>query len=394
MARVYNKNNSWYFSIEQEKASQGKRRRVIRGGFATKKEAQRAARELENEIDAGHVVTKAVNVSLHDFMWNNWFEYHKNFVKISTQVINKSAMRRIDRYFPTRLKLKDISAASCSKFINHLFYDKKLSKATITTTLSCLKMIFKYAVVVEKLLAANPTEYVFLPKQYSSEKECLVLKEEQKRLYLEKEEIRAFMTAARQARNAFPMAALYMMLIYTGMRIGEVLSLQWKNIDFEKRIIYVRSTIYFKQNHEYYIYSPKTKASIRDIVISPNLLKELKQYRKCFLEYRMRNQLFWQADEHDFVFVSSREPGKPLRYNTVASAMKRLGQEIGFGRLHPHLFRHTHVSILAEAQVPLSAIKERLGHTNDKTTEQIYLHITKKFKAEAAEKFDAVMNSF
>lgn len=393
MARIYKQRDKWCFSIES-KDDFGKRHRIVRGGFLSKKEAMRSARLFENDKEAGRVPISGSNVSLHDFMWSQWFEYHKNFTKISTQVITKGAMRRIDKYFPLHTKLKDVTTAQITQFINHLFYEQKLSKATIITTLSCLKMAFKYAVVVEKLLAANPTEYVFLPKQYSSEKECMVLKEEQKRLYLEKEEIRAFMTAARQARNAFPMAALYMMLIYTGMRIGEVLSLQWKNIDFEKRIIHVRSTIYFKQNHEYYIYSPKTKASIRDIVISANLLKELKQYRKCFLEYRIRNQLFWQADEHDFVFVSSREPGKPLRYNTVVSAMKRLGKEIGFDGLHPHLFRHTHVSILAEAQVPLSAIKERLGHTNDKTTEQIYLHITKKFKAEAAEKFDAVMNSF
>ena len=393
MARIYKQRDKWCFSIES-KDDFGKRHRIVRGGFLSKKEAMRSARLFENDKEAGRAPTSGSNVSLHDFMWSQWFEYHKNFTKISTQVITKGAVRRIDKYFPSHTKLKDITTAQITQFINHLFYEQKLSKATIITTLSCLKMVFKYAVVVEKLLVANPTEYVFLPKQYSSEKECMVLKEEKKRLYLEKEEIRAFMAAARQARNAFPMAALYMMLIYTGMRIGEALSLQWKNIDFEKHVIHVRSTIYFKQNHEYYIYSPKTKASIRDIVISPNLLRELKQYRKCFLEYRMRNQLFWQADEHDFVFVSSREPGKPLRYNTVASAMKRLGKEIGFDRLHPHLYRHTHVSILAEAQVPLSAIKERLGHTNDKTTEQIYLHITKKFKAEAAEKFDAVMNSF
>ena len=53
---------------------------------------------------------------------------------------------------------------------------------------------------------------------------------------------------------------------------------------------------------------------------------------------------------------------------------------------------HTHVSILAAAKVPLPAIKERLGHTNDKTTERIYLHITKQFKSEVADKFELAMS--
>ena len=130
---------------------------------------------------------------------------------------------------------------------------------------------------------------------------------------------------------------------------------------------------------------------MRDIVISDKLVQELRQYRRQFLEYKMMNQLSWHHNGYDFVFVSTRQPGNPLRYNTVSSCTKRIGNKLGISRLHVHMFRHTHVSILAEAQVPLSAIKERLGHTNDKTTEQIYLHITKKFKAEAAEKFEAIM---
>lgn len=110
------------------------------------------------------------------------------------------------------------------------------------------------------------------------------------------------------------------------------------------------------------------------------------------MAYKLKNNLNWEQNDYDFVFVSKRQPGNPLRYSTVMSCTKRLGKKLGFASLHPHMFRHTHVSILAAAKVPLPAIKERLGHTNDKTTERIYLHITKQFKSEVADKFELAMS--
>lgn len=108
------------------------------------------------------------------------------------------------------------------------------------------------------------------------------------------------------------------------------------------------------------------------------------------MAYKLKNNLNWEQNDYDF--VSKRQPGNPLRYSTVMSCTKRLGKKLGFASLHPHMSRHTHVSILAAAKVPLPAIKERLGHTNDKTTERIYLHITKQFKSEVADKFELAMS--
>ena len=393
MARIYKQDNKWCFSIELSTQLFGKRKRIVRGGFLREKDARKAARDFENNLDKGIAVIQQNNITLHDFMYDVWFPYHKNFVKISTQVITNGAMRRIDKYFPVKTKLRNINATMCMNFINYLFYDKKLSRSTITTTLSCLKMIFKHAFIVEKIITGNPTEYVFLPKMYSQDKERILSSDSQKRLYLEKNEIHAFLSVARQARNAFPFVTFFMLLIYTGMRAGEALALEWKNVDLKNKVIHVKSTIYYKPDNQFYVYSPKTKSSIRDIVISDTLLNELKQYRKKFLEYMIKNQKRWINNGYDFVFVSRTQPGNPIRMSTVSSCTKRLGQKIGFSSLHPHMFRHTHVSILAAAQVPLSAIKERLGHSNDKTTEQIYLHITKQFKTETANKFEVMMRS-
>ena len=60
-------------------------------------------------------------------------------------------------------------------------------------------------------------------------------------------------------------------------------------------------------------------------------------------------------------------------------------------RIHPHLFRHTHASLLVEAGASLEQIMDRLGHADDSTTKLIYLHITRTLKLEAAQKFSILM---
>lgn len=390
MARIYKQNNKWCFSINTKE--NGKRKRIVRGGFLREKDAKKAAREFENDLDSGKAILKQNNMTLHDYMYNTWFAYHKNFVKISTQVILNNDMKRIDRYFPASLKLRDVNSTMCMEFVNHMYFTKRLSKSTVKSTLSCLKMVFKHAFIIDKVISNNPTEYVFLPQMYSKEKELLLAsKKEDKKLYLEKSEVRAFLEETRNSRSAFPFTAFFTILIYTGMRIGEVQSLQWENIDFDNKIIHVKTTAYYKPNNQFFIYSPKTKASIRDVVMPETLCNELKRYKKEFLVYKMKNRMRWIENGYDFVFVSKTQPGNPIRWSTTTSFTRRIGKRIGVDNLHPHMFRHTHVSILAAAKVPLIAIKERLGHMNDKTTEQIYLHITQQFKTEVAEKFEATM---
>ena len=79
---------------------------------------------------------------------------------------------------------------------------------------------------------------------------------------------------------------------------------------------------------------------------------------------------------------------------TVANRMKRLLKIAGINQeLTPHSFRHTHTSLLAEAGVGLEEIMDRLGHTEDETTRNIYYHVTKELKKEASHKFGQLMRS-
>lgn len=392
MARIYKKNNSYYFSIEAGKDKTGKRQRVIRGGFKTKKEAQQVAAELETKIYNGTFIITRKRISLHEFMWEHWLSYHKSFVKPSTLKSVQTHMKRIDRFFGADIRLKDISGYKCNQFAKALLEDFHLQRNVAAQAFIYLKMIFKYAVQVEKILPQNPCDNITLPRYTAAQKEQMRLEKKSKLLFLEKDSLKKFLVAAAADEGSFPYYTVVMLMTYTGMRIGEVLALQWQDIDLENRLIHVKHTL-FRNGGEYVLQSAKTATSIRDIVISDTLIKHLKYYKKNFLMFKILHADEWVHNDFDFVITSRTHCGEPLHNSTVNVWLNKIAKRAGIGHVHAHLFRHTHVSLLAEAGVSLPAIRERLGHSHDKITEEIYLHITKKYKADAATKFEKLLSN-
>lgn len=391
MARIYKKNNSYYFSLEAGKDRTGKRQRVIRGGFKTKKEAQQVAAELETKIYNGTFIINQKQITLHEFMWEHWLEYHKSFVKPSTMSSVRIHLKRIEKFFGKKIKLKDITPYKCSQFTRALM-QYGIQRDVAGQTFIYLKMVFKYAIQIEKLLNNNPCDNITLPKYTIAEKEQLSKIKKEKLLFLEKDELKKFLVTAAADEQAFPYYTVLSIMTYTGMRIGEVLALQWEDIDLDNKIIHVKHTL-FRNGKDYFVQSAKTTTSIRDIVLSDSLVKQIRGYRKIYLAFKLQHADEWTHNDFDFVITSRTRYGEPLHGTTINAWLNKIAKRTGIGHVHAHLFRHTHVSLLAEAGVSLPAIRERLGHSHDKITEEIYLHITKKYKADAAAKFEKLLSN-
>ncbi len=239
--------------------------------------------------------------------------------------------------------------------------------------------------MVEKILSVNPVENIEIPKPKN---ETVVSKP----LYLEKEVLKRFLEVSYLFKRDFSYHMASLVMIYTGMRVGEVIGLEWKNIDFEKRIIRVQQGYYYLGHGKYTIQTPKTKTSVRDIPIHNQLIVELKKYRKEFLAFKMANASRWENTGYDFVFTAYCCPGRPFSAQSLEHWLQRKGRLIEADYLHPHIFRHTHVSLLAEQGVSLEVISDRLGHISNSTTRKIYLHVTKSSRLTAAENFDKIMS--
>ncbi len=186
---------------------------------------------------------------------------------------------------------------------------------------------------------------------------------------------------------------LFTLLAYSGCRIGELQALKWSDIDFEEHTIRITKTYYNPNNNKrsYKLTPPKTDSSIRTISIDPTVIKLLQDHETVQDELKQINHEFYI--DNNFVFTGNE--GYPMVYRTIANRMIRLMAMTGIKKhITPHSFRHTHTSLLIEANVHIKEIQERLGHADIATTMNIYAAMTKDMKKEASTRFSNLMKDF
>ena len=188
---------------------------------------------------------------------------------------------------------------------------------------------------------------------------------------------------------------VFLVLSYTSMRARELIALKWKDIDFNNYTISITKTYYNPTNNtvKYQLVAPKTRSSRRTIIVDEIIINTLMAHKEK--QDRVKAHYKDQYHNEEFIFArSERKPGYPFIVKTVETRMARLLKIAGLNEdLTPHSLRHTHTSLLAEAKVGLEEIMDRLGHSDDSTTRNVYLHITTELKNEASQKFSELMRN-
>ncbi|OAS17459.1 tyrosine-type recombinase/integrase [Paenibacillus oryzisoli] len=380
----------WYFRFDiGPDPKTGERRQREKGGFATKAEAEAAAKQIHTELIQGNFV-EGKDITFDEFS-KTWLETYQlsGKVKPSTIRARSFALKKLKCYL-ARIKMKDITTGMYQNILNALKFagsaDSSLSGIHATGS-----MIFKKA--VEKgIIKRDPTEYAELPKTQQTVEE--LEREEKLPKFLEKNELRTFLKTAIEdgLDRDYP---IFITLAYTGMRVGELCALKWKDIDFNEHTISITKTVYHGDGNvkDYKLLTPKTIKSIRIIEVESAVIAELDKHRSWQKLIRMKHRNKYY--DNDFVFANaSRYPGYPEISINVRDRMKRLLKLSNLNEsLTPHSLRHTHTSLLAEAGVALETIMDRLGHNNDSVTKSVYLHVTKSKKKEASQKFAELMRS-
>ncbi|AJO16790.1 integrase [Bacillus paralicheniformis] len=290
------------------------------------------------------------------------------------------------------LKMKDITRKQYQEALNDL-KARGYAENTIDGAHRTGRMIFKRAIELE-VIKTDPTEYAIVPKVQKTVEELEREKELPK--YLEKEELAHFLSIIPDHQMDIRDYPIFFTLAYTGMRAGELCALKWSDIDFEEQTISITKTYYNPRNaiKEYELLTPKTKKSKRVIDVTEDVLIELDKLRKAQKEVQMKYRKTYHNEGFVFAQLDEVNAGYPAYVKLIEIRMKRLLKIANLNpSLTPHSLRHTHTSLLAEAGVSLEQIMDRLGHTDDDTTKNIYLHITKPKKKEASHKFSELMRS-
>lgn len=377
---------TWSFSIDLGRDPKtGKRKQKTVSGFKTKKEAQLAAAAMQQELAQGTFIAEK-DILFKEFVLE-WIKLYQPSVKVSTVRVRQHESGKLLDYFEG-CQVKQITKKMYQDALVDL-YEKGFAHNTIAGINTTGKMIFAKAVELE-IIKNDPTQYAKLPRPQKTVEE--IESEEQSVKYLEKEELACFLKTAKE--NGLERDyVIFTTLAYSGVRVGELCALKWRDLSFSEYTLSITKTYYNPKNRatDYQLLSPKTNTSRRTIELDPSVFKELEKLKSRQNELKMLHRDVYY--DNDFVFAKTeKDMGYPEFIKTIQNRMRRLLKLSGLNEsLTPHSLRHTHTSLLAEAGVGIHEIMERLGHQDDEITKRVYLHVTKTMKKEASQKFGELM---
>lgn len=177
------------------------------------------------------------------------------------------------------------------------------------------------------------------------------------------------------------------LLLYTGFRRGELLGLEWKDIDFENHLIYVRrSSLYLPDRG---IYEDKTKnaTSERVIKVQTDAFPMLREFRHWQMERRLAAGDRWE--QSDRVFTAA--DGSPLHPDVLSGWFHDFVKRSGLPDVSIHSLRHTNATLLIAAHIPITTVADRLGHATASTTAKIYAHAIKTADEAAADVLEDIL---
>lgn len=339
------------------------------GSYIRKTVYAKTKKELDGKITE---ITKELNSGLA--VWDNsmtfaelseiWFEQYNPMASERWKYSNGGLIRKHLLPVLGSFKVKDLRQIHLQMIIS------KLAKQGYAT--HSMKQIQQVAVrimtvaVNSDLIIRNPFLGVTVPS-----------KEAEQRQPLTKEQIKLVTDNWRGHK----MGVAGMIMLYAGLRKGELLALTWEDIDLDKRIIKVNKSLSCLRNRNT-VKSPKTKAGTRDVPIPTilfNVLCEVKKPSGYFITRKNGEMMTEMAYKRTW--------DSYLRFlNECAGGRKGSGHRKPvwvIDRFTAHMMRHTYATMLFDANVDVKSAQKFLGHSDIEVTLNIYTHLS-KFKEDQA----------
>ncbi|MBM7707108.1 integrase [Chryseomicrobium aureum] len=360
----------------------GERKQISRRA-KTKKEAEKRVLDALRKLQEDGIDEKRIKKMPFDKVAIDWMEqYSLTGKKRSTIRIREKEIKILNRYI-AKVNIDKISHKMYQKILKDLT-DKDYARTTISGVHTTAGMIFKYA-IKEKLIKESPSIGAVVPQKRLTVEEIENSNIEEK--YLERGELTEFLLTVKEHGLNLDLETFYL-LAFSGMRSGELCALKWSDINFKTKEVRITKTLYNEDNNmrKYELTPPKTKGSIRTLDLDVEIINMLKAHKKRQAKLILANRHKYD-DFHDENFIFCRENGYPLIQKNIVVRMERLLEKTSIKKYAtPHIFRHTHISMYAEAGIDIKTIMKRVGHDDMKTTLKIYTHVTDKMKEDASQK--------
>ena len=397
----------------------GKKRKVsVNWGTYKISNEKAAMRLLVAKVDTvikKEIIIKTGGVQNFGQLKEKWFDSWSLTVKPqSTRTVRSIMATVIPRMISDDILLTLISPLYIQERWNEFTRGEKalqtgepLSSSTLSKVRNILKQIFGFGVINE-ILEASPMQYLNLKVP----KERLEMTYEKKRFkFLEGEEIDWMLevlyeiTTRENSRVEFYFDSA-VFLLHTGLRIGELGALTVDDVDFENNCVYVRKNLISQglKKEEFQTGGTKTLSSNRTVVLNPICIEIIKrrieknQERQEYVKIMMldKDSSYWYP-LRGFIFTDylfQNHMGTPITPNLFTGFFNNKTSRKGGSidamirerypkftkHITSHVFRYTHISMLAERGWQLKEIMDRVGHKDSKTTLEIYQQVTKDMR--------------
>lgn len=360
--------NKGYYRIVLEVGKDpvtGKRKRLIRYFHGRQKEAEEYKAQLIADLSRGEFVEPS-KITLGEWLdtWLN--EYKKNKLRFTTWGSYETTIRIHIKPSLGNIQLKDLRPYHLQQL-----YNKKLAEGLSSRTVRYIHTIIHGALrqaLKNGLIATNVSEATTPPT--IKKKEAPVFTPEQQQTFI-------------SALEGDRLEAAFLVLLGTGIRRGELLGLQWQDIDLKKAVLNIRQGLVFYRG-ELVIQEPKTKKSRRSLPLPGIVIDSLKKHRE-----NMMAEGNYRKDQ----FVFCTQEGTPIIPRNFNRKFYQLREKAGLEKINLHALRHTFATRLLEAGENLKVVQELLGHTQITTTADTYSHVSQDLKRQAAEKMNDILQT-
>ncbi|CUQ99446.1 phage integrase [Lactobacillus phage EV3] len=350
MARIYYKDD------------EGKRHSIAKGGFKTKREAEFYLSQMKLDQRNGELV-KNESPLFYDYFWK-WFEtYKEKTISERTKRHYTHTFNVMKEYLPN-IKLEEMTREKYQHFLDE--YGSNHAKETVSKLNSLIHACVKDAIYdgdVKKDFIQRTNLVYDKSKTWKID-------------YLSIEDMNKLVDYLVETRNHH-YSSKYMILlaIYTGMRLGEIQGLMWKDIDFENNMINVNRS--WNALSKEYI-PTKTESSIRSIQVNKKIMELLKELKQ---------------NDNSVVFLN--QFGTIPTSNAVNKVLRESLSKLNINRqgFHFHSLRHTHVAFLLYHHVDIYIISKRLGHSDIGTTTKKYAYLIDEYKNRANSEIVNILNN-
>lgn len=365
--------NTYRLVVSTGKNLDGSRARRTKTIHGTRKDAEIALAQFVTEANHG-LVPEGRPVTFEEF-------YHIWQVNYGTKDLAPSTYNRYVGMLESRIlpylgpfTLEKIKPTDLMKLYDMLEQDtqikrlaknngertlKPLSKKTILEHHRLISAMLHKAVYWQ-LIPYNPADRVQPPRAPKAQ-----------RKFYDDEQCKVLLKGLNElAENETKYKVAIILTVFTGVRLGELMGLDWENVDFKNKEIVVNKSSQYLASTGVYTKTPKTPSSYRHISIPDSVIEMLEEYKLWYDNQKELCGEFWHDSNRLFV----QDNGKPMHPDTVSKWFGKFIKRIGLPVINFHGIRHTNATLLISQNVDVAVVAARLGHAQISTTFNFYVH--------------------